>query len=68
MTLGQGQEKTLTLNTYIPSLTISCLHLQTIRSQAAILSEKSTVFTFSYRKPKFDLVGKNVKVNPGVII
>ena len=29
---------------------ISCLHLPTIRSQAAIVSEKSTVFTFSHRK------------------
>ena len=30
--------------------TISCMHLPTFRSQAAIGSEKSTVFTFSYRK------------------
>ena len=29
---------------------ISCLHLPTFRSQASISSEKSTVFTFSYRK------------------
>ena len=29
---------------------ISCLYLQTFRSQASIVSEKSTVFTFSYRK------------------
>ena len=29
---------------------ISCLHLPTFRSQASIVSEKSTVFTFSYRK------------------
>ena len=29
---------------------ISCLYLPTFRSQAAIVSEKSTVFTFSYRK------------------
>ena len=29
---------------------ISCLHLLTFRSQASISSEKSTVFTFSYRK------------------
>ena len=37
---------------------ISCLYLPTIRSQAAIVSEKSTVFTFTYRKAyvsKFDL-------------
>ena len=39
----------------------SCLHLSTFRSQAAIVSEKSTVFTFSPRKAyvtKFDLVVK----------
>ena len=29
---------------------ISCLYLPTFRSQASIISEKSTVFTFSYRK------------------
>ena len=29
---------------------ISCLHLPTFRSQASIVSEKNTVFTFSYRK------------------
>ena len=29
---------------------ISCLHLPTFRSLAAIVSEKSTVFTFSHRK------------------
>ena len=29
---------------------ISCLYLPTFRSQALIVSEKSTVFTFSYRK------------------
>ena len=37
---------------------ISCLYLPTFRSQASIVSEKSTVFTFSYRKAlvsKFDL-------------
>ena len=40
---------------------ISCLHLPTFRSQASIVSEKSTVFTFSYRKAKvseFDLAVK----------
>ena len=36
------------LHTFINS--ISCLHLPTFRSQAAIVSEKYTVFTFSYRK------------------
>ena len=29
---------------------ISCLYIPTFRSQAAIVSEKSTVFTFSFRK------------------
>ena len=29
---------------------ISCLYLPTFRSQDSIVSEKSTVFTFSYRK------------------
>ena len=28
----------------------SCLHLPTLRQQASIVSEKSMVFTFSYRK------------------
>ena len=31
---------------------IRCLLLLTFKSLAAIVSEKSTVFTFSYRKPK----------------
>ena len=35
-------------HTFIKSL--SCLYLPTFRSQASIVSEKSTVFTFSYRK------------------
>ena len=35
-------------HTFINS--IGCLHLQTFGSQAARDSEKSTVFTFSYRK------------------
>ena len=42
--------------------------LLTFRSLAAIVSEKSTVFTFSYRKAlvsKFDLAIKPVKVTPG---
>ena len=37
-------------HTFIHS--IRCLLLQTFRSLAAIVSEISTVFTFSYRKPK----------------
>ena len=35
-------------HTFIKS--ISCLYLPTFRSQASIVSEKSNVFTFSYRK------------------
>ena len=31
----------------------SCLYLPTFRSQDSIVSEKSTVFTFSIEKPKF---------------
>ena len=31
---------------------ITCLHLQTFRSQAAIVSEKSTVSLFPIEKPK----------------
>ena len=45
--------------TYINSL--RCLLLPTFRSLAAIVSEKSAVFTFSYRKAyvtKFDLAVK----------
>ena len=32
---------------------ISCLYLPTFRSQASIVSEKSTIFTFPLEKPKF---------------
>ena len=35
-------------HTFIKSF--SCLYLPTFRSQASIVSEKSTVFTFFYRK------------------
>ena len=41
VTLGQGQEMTLNFNT-------TYLHYLN-QFQAAIVSEKSTVFTFSYR-------------------
>ena len=37
-------------HTFINS--ISCLHLPTFRSQAAIVSEKSTVFLFPIEKPE----------------
>ena len=36
-------------HTFIKSF--SCLYLSTFRSQDSIVFEKSTVFTFSYRKP-----------------
>ena len=51
--LGPGQEMILTFNTHIPSgfmNSIRCLLLPTLRSLAAIVSEQSTVFTFSHRK------------------
>ena len=48
MPWGQGQEMTLTFQTFISS--ISCLHLPIFRSQASIVSEKSTFFNFFYRK------------------
>ena len=51
-TLGQGQEMTFTYLQYSHSFiySIRCLLLPIFRSLAAIVSEKSTVFTFSYRK------------------
>ena len=45
----------------------SCLHPPTFKSQATIVPEKSTVFTFSFTKAfatKFDLAVKQIKVNP----
>ena len=60
--LGQRSSNYLDLqysHTFIKS--ISCLYLLTFRSQASIVSDKSTVFTFSYRKAqvsKFDLAVK----------
>ena len=47
---------------------IRCLFRLTFRSLAAIVSEKSTFCTFSYRKAKitrFDLAVKYIKVMPG---
>ena len=49
--VGQRSSNDLDLqysHTFMKS--ISCLYLPTFRSQASIVSEKSTVFTFSYRK------------------
>ena len=39
-------------NSHTFIISTSCLHLPTFRSQAAIVSEKSTVFTFPIEKPK----------------
>ena len=62
MTLGQSQEMSLTLNSKYPFIYSStCLNLPMFRSQAAIVSKNSTVFTFSYRNvklPKFDFAVK----------
>ena len=68
MPRGQGQEMTLTFRIFISS--ISCLHLPTFRSQAAIVSEKSTVFTFSYRKACYKICPchKKGEGQPTVII
>ena len=47
---------------------IRCLPLPTFRTLAAIVSEISTIFTFSYGKAKvtkFDLAVKQAKVTPG---
>ena len=51
---GRTDERT-SRNQYAPHFfkvggIIKCLYLPTFRSQASIISEKSTVFTFSYRK------------------
>ena len=66
MTLGQGQEMTLTLINYIPSFDfICCLHLATLMSQAEIVSKISIVFAFSHviaYISKKDLAVKYVKV------
>ena len=56
---------TMTYNTHIPSLTQLQVYFMSL---VAIVFEKSTFFTFSYRKAlvtKFDLAVKSVKVNPG---
>ena len=61
MFLINGQHK-------IKFITLYYQTIPTFRSQASIVSEKSTVFTFSYRKAyvaKFDFVVKYVKVTPG---
>ena len=51
-TLDQGQVMTLTFNTHIPSyIQLDVCTYQLSGSLAAIVSEKSTVFTFSYRNP-----------------
>ena len=60
--LGPRSRNDLDLqNSHTFIYSIRCLLLPTFRSLAAIVSEKSTVFTFSYRKAyftKFDLAIK----------
>ena len=69
MTLGQGQEMTLILNSHIPSFTqivVSIFQLSGHRLQLFLKNPLSLLF--SYRKAyvaKFDLAVKSVKVNPG---
>ena len=67
--LGPRSRNDLDLQySHIFKYSIRCLLLLTFKSLAAIVSEKSTVFTFSYRKAsvtKFDLAVKWVKVNSG---
>ena len=49
--LGPRSSNDLDLQySYTFMMSISCLYLLTFRSHASIVSEKSTVFTFSYRK------------------
>ena len=53
---------------HIFTYSIKCLLLLTFRSVAAIVSEKSTVYPFSYRKAsvtKFDRAVKKIKGTPG---
>ena len=55
-------------NSHIFTYSIRCLLLLTFRSVAAIVSEKSNVFTFSYRKAKvtkFDLAVKRSRSHHG---
>ena len=54
VTLGSGQEITITIDTHVAEFiySFSWLHLPTFRSQAAIVSEKFIVFTFfPYKSP-----------------
>ena len=49
--LGPGSRNDLDFQySHTLNKSISCLYLPTFRSQASIVSEKSFVFTFSYRK------------------
>ena len=61
MTLGKGQEMTLTLisHTFIDS--IGCLHLATFKSQAAIVSDISIVFAFSHVNAYFSEIDLAIK-------
>ena len=59
MTFGQGQEMTLTFITHLPSLTQLVVYMYQFACHRLLyFFEKSTGFTFSYRKvyvTKFDL-------------
>ena len=56
--LGPGSRNDLDLQySHIFINTIICLHLPTFRSQAGIVSVKSTVFTFSHKKSLSDHIG-----------
>ena len=53
---------TLTFNTHIPSyIQLECLLLLTFRSLAAIVSDKSTVFTFPIEKPNKNIIMSSFK-------
>ena len=61
MTMDQGQEMTLTLSNYIPSMISLVLHLANFKSQAAMVSKISIVFAFSHVKAyasKIDLAAE----------
>ena len=56
MTLGQGQEMTLTIINYIPSMTLA-----TFKSQADIVSKISIVFAFFHVKAYVSKINLAIK-------
>ena len=66
--LGPRSRNDLDLQYSHTIYSIRCLFLPTFRSLAAIVAEKSTVFTFSYRRAKVDLARKIGQGNSRVII